>query len=221
MVAGVGLGMNELSHDSEAPLLAAAAVTAVAVPIGAVAGAVTGGARGTPRRETEEGERALRQFCAAVDFQEWVRREVAAEIRKENRHPLAKDRTASTPAADSLLEIEVLEVGLDGSRSKDAKLELFLRVQARVLSCPDGAVLHTSRVRWSSLTYSFGPDKMGTVFTFNEWAARDAILFQKYLGIGCTEMAGIIVGEIFPGKPQPIARRSTPRLADRPDIHPQ
>jgi hypothetical protein len=62
---------------------------------------------------------------------------------------------------------------------------------------------------------------MGAVFTFNEWAARDAILFQRYLGVGCMETAGIIVGEIFPGKPKPIAIRSKPRLADRPDIHPQ
>ena len=62
-------------------------------------------------------------------------------------------------------------------------------------------------MRWSSQTYSLGPDKMGTVFTFNEWAARDALLFQRYLGVACTEMADCIVAEIFLAQPRPFANR--------------
>jgi hypothetical protein len=188
----------------------------VALPFGVVAGAVIGVKSGAPREKTAESERTLRQFCAAVDFQEWVRREVAAEIRKSTRHPLAKGGTESTPPANSLLEIEVLEVGLDGSQSKDAKLELFLRVQARLLSWPDGAVLYRTKALWSSRYHGLGADMAGTVFAFNEWAARDALLFQRYLGVACLETADSIVAEIFLSQPRSIANRSVSLPAARP-----
>lgn len=163
------------------------------MPVGVVVGGVVGGVQGTPKKATEAAETALLKACAELDFQETVRRDVATAIRKNTRHPVAqaaKPGTKSLPHAHSLLEINVLTAGLSGSQFRDANLSLFLRVQARLMSMPGGAVLyehtwlHTSGDR-----------------TFNEWAVHDARPFRGELSIASRAVAKSIIREIFLAQP--------------------
>lgn len=159
------------------------------MPAGVVVGGVVGGIYGTPKEATESAGNELRKACAELDFQETVRKDVIAAMRKQTRHPViqaGKFGTGSIARANSLLEVNVLSAGLCGSEYKNARLALFLRVQARLLSWPDGAVLyehiwlHTSGNR-----------------TFFGWAEQGARPFRQELSIASQAVAESIITEIF------------------------
>lgn len=167
---------------------------AVAVmPVGAIVGAVAGGLTGTPRKESEAAAAILRKAFAESDFQETVRREVETAIRKNTSHPVARAGTTgpgNLPRANSLLEVNVLEANLEGSREKEARLALTLKVRVRLVSLPDGAVLYEDT--WSQ--------RCGFL-TFMEWAEPGANAFQRELVGASRAMADDIVSHIFLGRP--------------------
>ena len=163
------------------------------MPVGALTGAVAGGMLGTPKKDSAAAEMTLREAFGESDFQETVRREVDAAIRKNTSHPVAragKTGPGNLPRADSLLEVNVLEANLEGSREKDARLALTLKVRVRLVSLPDGTELYQDT--WSQ--------RCGFL-TFIEWGEPGAKAFERELVGASRAMADDIVNHVFLGKP--------------------
>jgi hypothetical protein len=159
------------------------------MPVGVMVGGVVGGIHGTPKEATEAAGNELRKACAELDFQETVRKDVIAAMRKQTRHPViqaGKFGTGSIARANSLLEVNVQAAGLCGSKYKNARLPLFLRGQVRLLSWPDGAVLY--ELSWLHTSGNR---------TFCGWAAQGARPFRRELAIASRALAESIITQIF------------------------
>ena len=162
----------------------------VLVPFAVLAGGIVGGMRGTPKGEIDPAWNGLYNACYEVDFQETVRRNVTAAMRKYTRQPVAQTGQArNVPHADSMLEINVLQAGLAGTKYKGAGLNIFLQVQARLVSLPDGTELYKH-------IWLHNSDER----TFNAWAAQDARQFRQGLAVASRDVADDMVREIFLGQ---------------------
>ncbi len=168
----------------------------VAMPLGAVVGGVSGGIQGTSKAEIEEAERVLATAFAQLDFQAAVCQEVRDAGRRNTHRAfmLAGEHEGTTVTGPgSILEVTVVSAGLAGSGEKDAPLEMFLRVQARLLKSLGEPPLYSNT--WVQ-TSGARP--------FKEWAAGDGGAFRKELPAASRAVAESIVDEIFlafrPGK---------------------
>lgn len=191
-VSGAWNGMWEIGSGL-GPGRSNAAIGIALMPVGAIVGAVAGSRTGTPKKESEAAAERLRKAFAESDFQETVRREVEAAIRKVTSHPVARagqTGPGNLPRADSLLEVNVLEANLEGSSEKNAWLALALKVRVRLLSLPDGIVLYEDT--WS--------ERCGFL-TFNEWGEPGASAFERELVGASRAMAADIVNHLFLGQP--------------------
>ncbi len=122
-----------------------------------------------------------------------MRREVVAAIRSCARQPVvAAGRSAKHEGANTVLELNVANVGLAGDRYKGSKLQVFMLVEARLRSLPDGAELY--RQTWS---------QTGAKRTFKEWTAQGGSLLRQELAVTCQKVARRIVWLVFLGLDSP------------------
>ncbi|MBI1735333.1 MAG: hypothetical protein HYR51_09170 [Candidatus Rokubacteria bacterium] len=101
--------------------------------------------------------------------------------------------SADAPPVDSLLEISVEEVGLDGPPTQvNPPLALFVTVRTRLLRVPDMAVLHDG-----TLTRRSAPRGL------HGWLADDARRLREEIDQALRELGERIVDEVFLLSPPP------------------
>ena len=182
------------------PLLLALAIIATSTTVGALAGGVYGAVAALDVETVEEAEAALTHVLGNLSMQEALRDHVLEEARKHTEYSfvLLKDqgpttgdetinyRTLATQGINTVLELRMESIGLDGEWGVDPPLAILMDVRTRLIRLEDGALLYD---------HTF-PYRSG-VHLFTEWAAHDGQLFREGLDSGYQTLAREIVEELF------------------------
>jgi hypothetical protein len=179
-------------------------------PVGLVVGGGVGGMRGTPFETSEAAANLLIKAYGKSDFQGEVRRKVVAAMRRRTDLAVIHAGMAGAggaPLADTLLELDVLDAGLFGSKYKNGKLSLFLRVRTRLSNLHDGTVLHDAT--W---------DESRGSLTFIRWAEQDARAFRRELAVASRAVADRIVCGIFLDRPSRPAGWTPDKRPNKQDV---
>ena len=146
--------------------------------------------------------RARLEHAAAVQFDTQLRTRVLADLQQSypvlsaagvNLSPRAKYRAdgelfyaVSPRAADTILEIKILEPRLDGNEGINSALALALHVRVRLLDARDRHELY-----YDYLEYRGGSR------TFVHWAADDARALRAEIARCVAHVSGEIVAQVF------------------------
>ena len=98
-------------------------------------------------------------------------------------------------AIGSVLEIRVVEHGLQGRPGSNSDLRLVADVEARLIRLQDGAELCSRRLACRS-----------TAHKYTDWAEDDAQVLRSEIAICCQLLARQIVEGLFPAANNPLAR---------------
>ena len=198
-VVGVLAGAPSTDFFTPLPILLGAALglTASSV-IGGVYGALTA----LPAEPIEEAEARLKTVLAGLTIQEAMRDRIfrVLQDRRNDRSVLLTDKGPGAPdepityrslsdnGIDTILEVAVQVVGLDGHWAADPALAVLITVRTRLLRSLDDTVL-------SAHTFEYRSGKG----RFTEWASSDAKGFLKELDRGYARLADRIVETLIIG----------------------
>ncbi|MFH7326965.1 hypothetical protein [Desulfurivibrio sp. C05AmB] len=172
------------------------------VAVGAVSGAISA----EPRKVVEAAEVEAKNALAALGLQQALQRrvvEIAAAEAGRDIVSLGGDSPglpaetgtpagAERPAADTVLEVAVLEAGSKESGGINAPVALYLLSRARLLKAEGDVLLFEKRYAYSSESRKF-----------SAWCADDARLLRLAYGRGVEELAAGIVDDLFLSLPPP------------------
>lgn len=181
-------------------LLLELALVVASTTVGALVGGVYGAVAAEDAETVQEAEAVLTQALDNLGMQEALRGHVLEEARKQTPYPfvLLKDqgpvtsgeainyRPLATQGIDTVLELRMESIGLDGEWAVDPPLAILMDVRTRLIRLEDGVLLYH---------YTF-PYRSG-VHLFTKWAAHDAQLFREGLDSGYQTLAREVVEELF------------------------
>ena len=188
---GAGGGIGEL-----AVIVAAIALA----PVGALVGAVGGSGLAEPAEKVEEAEGVLKNTLTNLKIQNAMRDYVFEVAQDQTEHtfillmengPSTRDeklsyRSAGSEGIDTVLEISVQAVDLDGAWRVNPPLALIMTVHTRLIRIADDTAIYDS-----TLEYRSG------MRTFTEWAADDAQPLRDELDRAYQILDKKIVDELF------------------------
>lgn len=174
-------------------------------PIFGVTGAVSGGIAGwitaVPEDTAREIESQIVGAITTTQPQESLRRQVIEAARRENIQSILElavqgpamaeehldYRRLPEAGIDTVLEIGVVAVGLEGEGGGDPELALFLQARARLIRAASNTELHADE----TISFRTFPRK------FTEWGADGARLLREHLERGYRELAERIIDQVF------------------------
>ena len=179
-------------------------------PPGAVIGAVSGAMTALPAATVEEAEAILRKRLAEAKVQDIVRNTVVGEARRQTRYTFivaageglhARDeppthREWTDSNVETLLEVRVESLTLDGLLDMDPMLQLEMTVRTRLLRARDHVELYNST--W---TYSGAKRRLA------EWAVDGAKPFRSEVERCLSSLTNLMVESLFVVYPLEYHRR--------------
>lgn len=205
--------LGEPPHDS-AGLMLCLAIGLALTPPGAVIGAVSGAMTALPAATVEKAEAILRQKLTEAKVQDIVRNAVVREARRQTRYtfivdyvpifqltpqtevaagegPRVRDerttyREWTDSNAETLLEVRVESLTLDGLQDMDPTLQLEMTVRTRLLRARDHVELYNSL--W---TYSGAKRRLA------EWAVNEAKPFRSEVERCLSSLANLMAEALF------------------------
>ena len=162
-------------------VLAAAAVAAVAIPLGGLIGGIAGSSEGRPSDEVERGRAVLQRAVDGAGVPQTLRASVLDVLSRETDL-----RLVDPASADAVLMIGRPTIGLAGPRRVDPPLRLYGEVTFRLLRPLTGRQLH-------AITLGFASEPK----LFQEWTAGEGALAGAELTRGTSRFAERAVEEFF------------------------
>lgn len=183
---------------------------------GALAGGVVGAMDALPAETVREAEVALTTSLSELKPQEKLRDRVFQVARQKTPHPIlvlaefgpsspdehATYGSPTTQGVDSILEISMLTIGLEGDWDVNPPLALAITGRTRLVRVQDGSEVHATKLEYRS-----------GMRIFTEWAANEAQLFREEIDRALDCLAEEIVETHFlllptltpssPSKPAP------------------
>ena len=169
--------------------------------VGGVLGMFHGIVDTEPAQTVEEAEAALRRELAAMRMQETMRDQFIMEARSKGNYSfvILEGEGPTTPEetihyqsrygnndVDSILELSVLSLRLDGDADANPPLALFMHVRVRLIRTADNVV-----------QYDYPFTYRTTKRPYSEWAANEAQLFRDAIDQGYEHIAREMVDEIL------------------------
>lgn len=175
----------------------------VLTPFALCGGALSGAAKAPPAAEVQETQEKLNEDVpATIEIQEKMRAQFLQVAREKTHYAfvLLEDQGPATPdertsydslagqGIDTVLEIGVLNLGLEGDSTKiDPSLTLFMTSRTRLIRVADGEVIYAATFSCESATNQ----------TFEAWADNEAHSFKEELSLCYSTLSAKIVEEIF------------------------
>ena len=204
---GVGGSMVE-SLPADLPfMLLTVLVTTVVATVGAITGGLGGMTMGminpqdsNPRDDQEVVKQALDTYLQKLGMQERIRKEVVAVARMNPSHQVRElDKEGPTEwgqlvsyhqlteqGLDSIVEVSVLSLGLEGTSGFNPEFSIFMVVRADLRRVADDALLYRARFNYTSPSQPF-----------DEWMATHALAFRMTLDKGYRSLAEQIVAKLL------------------------
>lgn len=188
---------------ANAPVLGATALALgiALAPVTAIVGGIHGAIAAESIDTVESAEAVLRKTLAEARLQEVMRDHVVQIARDEARHLLAVPAEALGPSdaneatsyqfltsqgIDSIIEISVLSMTIEGEWSVNPPLNFRLAVRARVVSTHENSVIYNNRFEYE-----------GATRPFTEWAANNAQPLREEFERSYDTLAAQIVEDLF------------------------
>lgn len=177
-----------------------AAVWLGLTPVVAMSGAVYGAATAEDAATVKKAETQLKDSLAKLRYGRALRDHVADEAKKYSPtlalFPLDQanlGNTDSSPDAprakdgiNTILEIEVESIGVNGQWDVDPPLAITVKAKARMLESRSGKVLHDDSFRYTTKTRSF-----------SDWAKDDAKAFSEAIDLSLQRLSEFMVERLF------------------------
>ncbi len=154
-------------------------------PVAALAGGIYGGIAAPDPEDVDGAEAALKSAFGDMEIQEDFRILVLQEAKAETSENLSLC-AGPEDAFDTLLELGVLDVRLQGEWGVNPSQTLVVLVGARVLRAADGEPLHSMKLAYG-----------GPSLDFLQWGAGEAAAFRTEVRRAIEECAARIVEDLF------------------------
>ena len=190
---------------------AAILLALVSSVVGATVGAVLGGLGGMttgmlnsmasdPKKKQAVVRQTLDAYLQKLGMQERIRREVVA-VAQQNTSHLVKELDKEGPTQrgsevsyqklkeqnlDSVLEVSVLSLGLEGTSAFDPDFSVFMVVKADLRRVEDDALLYRTTLTHTSQS-----------LPYEEWAGNNVYAFQRALTKGYRSLAEQVVAKLL------------------------
>jgi hypothetical protein len=175
---------------------AAAAVSVIGAPVGAIGGAF----KGVPERQRLAARAALTNAMAELNVRETFCDRLTELARENTRHvfvpvhavepggPESDNRGSLTnDGVKTVLEVGIEGLLLTGKKAVNPPLKLALSANARLVSAADELELYSCTLAHTN----------AAARKFTEWAADDARLFREEFDRACRVLAGRMVDKLF------------------------
>ena len=171
-----------------------------AASIGGLVGGVYGAVAAKPAEKVAEDETVLRQALNKLGMQETMRNHVLEEARNKTNYsfvvlldegPTSRGegnsyRALESKGIDSVLEISMMFLELNGKEAVNPPLALSVTVEVRIIAVPHDFVVYHVPFSYKSQSRFY-----------NEWAMNDAQPIREELDRAYQNLAEQIVDELF------------------------
>jgi hypothetical protein len=188
-------------------LLLALVSSVVGATVGTIAGGLGGMTMGminpqdsNPRADQAVVRQTLDKYLQKMGMQERIRKDMVAFARQNTSHqvreldkegPTQRGREVSYQKLkeqnlDTVLEVSVLSLGLEGTSAFDPEFSIFMVVKADLRRVEDDALLYRTTLTHTSQS-----------LPYEEWAGNNVYAFQRALNEGYRDLAEQVVAKLL------------------------